>query len=217
MKSSRSLSQLSQLSQRTGARLTLGASASSGCIALAIALAGGVAACGFAGDRDDLGASSGALCRDDGGCIVADAGGSAGAASSGDGSPCQSDADCGGELECEIEHGAGYCKPHGGSAGSGGSDDASAGSGGSDDASAGSGNADCTCDADCGAGLECEDEHDAGYCKPHGGDSEPSGERACEEDTDCAAGERCESIGQGQRRCFAEGEDGRSGSNSGRY
>jgi hypothetical protein len=67
------------------------------------------------------------------------------------GKACKSDADCPTELECELEHGDGYCKPH-------------------DDDAADTNDETCTVDADCPAGLECELEHDQGYCKPHGGD-----------------------------------------------
>ena len=46
--------------------------------------------------------------------------------------PCQHDADCPDGLECEIEHGKAFCKPHGGDdTGSGGAGSAGAdGSGG---------------------------------------------------------------------------------------
>ena len=32
----------------------------------------------------------------------------------------------------------------------------------------------CAADADCAAGLECELEHGAGTCQPHGGDADGS-------------------------------------------
>lgn len=83
---------------------------------------------------------------------------------------CAADAACPDGLECELEHGVTYCKPHGG-----------------DDGTTG---AACAVDADCGSGLECELEHGVSYCKPHGGD-EPTGV-ACTTDADCAAGEECD-------------------------
>jgi hypothetical protein len=106
--------------------------------------------------------------------------GSAGSGGSDDGSAtpssCASDADCGAGLECELEHGTSYCKPHGGNVG--GDDAGAGGAGGSDDGSAGSaanpGGA-CASDADCGAGLECELEHGTSYCKAHGGGGDNSG------------------------------------------
>lgn len=105
------------------------------------------------------------------------------------GAACETDADCAGGEECEIEHGFGYCKAHGGD--ETGADDHGGSGGGSDDDPAGddkggSGNDDtagddngddgaagtgpCASDADCGAGEECELEHGAGFCKAHGGD-----------------------------------------------
>ena len=85
----------------------------------------------------------------------------------GSGLKCESDRDCGGGLECEIEEEHGevwsYCKPHGGGHGSG----SGSGSGGTP------GTFECQTDADCGRGLECEIEEEHGeswsYCKPHGG------------------------------------------------
>ncbi len=84
-----------------------------------------------------------------------------------EGSACQTDSDCALGLECELEHGESFCKPHGGDDGDDGSggDD---GAGGSDGSGATAGNV-CATDADCGAGMECELEHGESFCKPHGG------------------------------------------------
>jgi len=179
---------------------------------LVLATSALTACAGVADLYPETSSTENALCRSND-CV--DGGGSA--ASGGSTDACQTDADCAAGLECEVEHGAGFCKEHGGgrdddgSAGSGGSDDGSAGSGGSDDGSAGSGGSDessgsgCTSDADCSPGLECEVEHGASYCKPHDGEgTEPGAGASCEQDGDCEASERCESIGHGQRACFAD-------------
>jgi hypothetical protein len=94
---------------------------------------------------------------------------------------CDTDDDCPTGLECEIEHGDAFCKPHGGD------DDGEGGSIG--DASG----LDCQVDADCPAGQECEVEHGESFCKPHGGDAGEGGAaNECVDDLDCPAGEECE-------------------------
>ncbi len=131
------------------------------------------------GGLDDSGLTSSignALCRG-GGCLGDDSG-----APEASGSACRSDVDCAVGLECEVEHGAGFCKPHGGDRDNS-SDNGSAGSAGSANNSAGSARSDET------------------FTTP-----------PCEEDEDCAADERCESIGHSQRTCFADNDSGRSGS-----
>ena len=67
---------------------------------------------------------------------------------------------------------------------------ASPGDGTSTKSIAGAGDA-CTVDADCAAGLECDD----GACKQHGGrgdDDDRDGGVACTTVADCAAGEECD-------------------------
>lgn len=144
------------------------------------------------------------------------------------GERCVVDTDCNAGLECEVEHGTGSCKPHGGGgrdpgrsddsssskidAGSA-SADAGAESGASDDPATPGAASECAVDADCGAGLECEVEHGVGLCQPHGGtasgtpNGSPSGAgigQSCSQDTDCAAGLECE-VEHGQGVCAAHG------------
>ncbi|HHH27086.1 MAG TPA: hypothetical protein ENK57_01885 [Polyangiaceae bacterium] len=106
---------------------------------------------------------------------------------------CDTDADCPSGLECEVEHGEAYCKPHGSNDGTGGMSSA--------------GQSGCQSDSDCPAGQECELEHGTSFCKPHGGaggddlgsggsgDDLGSGGGAvgeCLDDSDCPADEECE-------------------------
>lgn len=100
---------------------------------------------------------------------------------------CDTDADCPAGLECELEHGDSFCKPHGGDDGDGGSTGTSTSSDPND----------CVTDADCPAGLECEIEHGVSFCKPHGGDdgggaSGGAGAAECASDADCPLGQECE-------------------------
>lgn len=166
-----------------------------------------------------------ALCRDDSGCSGDDAvdGGARGSSNvtttPTSGAACLVDADCAAGLECEVEHGAGFCKAHGG-ADDGSSDDSSAGSGGdggvAGNTSGGSSSSACTRGSDCPSGQECEIEHGGSYCKNHGDDSQNgAASDPCEDDSDCALDERCESIGAGKRACLFDDRGDRSGSNSG--
>jgi hypothetical protein len=167
-----------------------------------------LAACGGLDGSGLLTSSESALCRGDDACSGDDSRDDSADASGGattTASACQTDADCAAGLECEVEHGSGYCKAHGGGDEVDRSDDDHAGA---DDADAGSAagghDTDCATSADCAAGLECEIEHGQGYCKAHGGNTEAA--TGCKDDADCASGERCESIGQSQRACFAAGD-----------
>lgn len=72
---------------------------------------------------------------------------------------CTANADCPDGLECEMEHGESFCKPHDG-------DDTTTGEGvGGDELGTA-----CQVDEDCPGGMECEHEHGTSFCKPHGGD-----------------------------------------------
>jgi hypothetical protein len=109
------------------------------------------------------------------------------------GESCRASIDCADGLECETEHGQSTCQPHrsrgasdSGSASSSDSGSASSSDSGSrrdgsdDDAASardasvspdaprGALGAACAVDADCAAPLECEVEHGAGTCQPHG-------------------------------------------------
>lgn len=120
------------------------------------------------------------------------------------GESCTADSDCAPWLECEIEHGASSCQPHGGGiAGDGGG-----GADGGVPAELG-----CAIDSDCPAGLECEIEHGAGLCVPHGrGAEDPAGPvpdpaapiSECTTDADCRAGLECE-IEHGSGTCVPHG------------
>lgn len=79
---------------------------------------------------------------------------------------CGAPSDCASGLECEFEHGVGTCQPHGGSS-DGGARDAGRSEASASDA--GTSSTGCATNADCASGLECEVEHGAGACQPHGG------------------------------------------------
>ena len=101
------------------------------------------------------------------------------------GESCRASIDCAEGLECETEHGQSTCQPHrsrgtsdsgsasrsdSGSWRDGSDDDAASTSDASvsPDAPRGALGAACVVDADCAATLECEVEHGAGTCQPHG-------------------------------------------------
>jgi Cys-rich repeat protein len=78
------------------------------------------------------------------------------------------DSQCPAGYELEVEHGQAFCKPHGGGSNDGGSNDGGTDDNGGSTGTGTTGSA-CTTDADCTVGLECELEHGAGTCQPHGG------------------------------------------------
>lgn len=93
------------------------------------------------------------------------------------GESCRASIDCADGLECETEHGQSTCQPHGNRGASDGGSAASSDSGSTSrsdsgaapaDAARGALGASCAVDADCVTELECEVEHGAGTCQPHG-------------------------------------------------